>query len=475
MERQRFTERSASANVAFTLTLEERAELQTSSGVKKHHHKHSLKRRYEVLETLGKGTYGKVKRAVARQCGKTVAIKSIRKDRLRDDLDRAHIQREIEITASLTHPNIIRLYEVFESRERIVMVMEYASGGELYEYIQQKQRLTEEEARHFFRQITSAVHYCHKNGVVHRDLKLENILLDKDLNVKLADFGLSNRYMRGRCLDTFCGSPLYASPEIVNGLPYHGPEVDCWSLGVLLYALVYGSMPFDGTSYSILKEQIRRGRYKTPDISSGAYSLIGWMLRVKVEDRATVVDIANHWWLNLNCPNFSDTSFSGVTESKPRASTLPRKKHKERTFSSNSSSILLSPLEPSSHNQSMKLPKKGMLKELYNQVEYTCLSEHTDRSGSAGDSKADPSEDVERIATDIGRKKKGILKCNGKFSGVSPITSAPTWSHSFSKTSQEGDGGGQQEMEFEIKISLWKTHKSTGLQFPKNRYFDHAH
>ncbi|XP_016421948.1 NUAK family SNF1-like kinase 1, partial [Sinocyclocheilus rhinocerous] len=161
-----------------THTPEERAE------VKKHQHKHSLKRRFQVLETLGRGAYGKVKRAVERRCGKTVAIKSIRKERLRDDLDRAHIQREIEISASLVHPHIIRLYEVFESRERIVMVMEYASGGELYDYIQDKQRLSEEEARHFFRQITSAVQYCHKNGVVHRDLKLENILLDKDLNVK---------------------------------------------------------------------------------------------------------------------------------------------------------------------------------------------------------------------------------------------------------------------------------------------------
>ncbi|KAK2885854.1 hypothetical protein Q8A67_016691 [Cirrhinus molitorella] len=455
MERQQFTDRSAS-----TYTPEERAELQTSSGVKKHHHKHSLKRRFEVLETLGRGTYGKVKRAVERRCGKTVAIKSIRKERLRDDLNRAHIQREIEITASLVHPNIIRLYEVFESRERIVMVMEYASGGELYEYIQDKQRLPEEEARHFFRQITSAVQYCHKNGVVHRDLKLENILLDKDLNVKLADFGLSNRYMRGQCLDTFCGSPLYASPEIINGLPYHGPEVDCWSLGVLLYALVYGSMPFDGTSYSILKEQIRHGRYRIPDVLSGARSLIGWMLTVKTEDRATVEDIANHWWLNLNCPK--------ATESKPCASTLPRKKHKERTLISNSSFVLLSSLESSSHNQATKLPKKGILKNLYNQVDYT------DMSGSAGNGTAVTSEDVDRIVTDNGRKRKGILKCNGKFSGVSPITSAPTWSHGFSKTSQERDGGEQQEMEFEIKISLWKTHESTNLQFPQNSYFDYV-
>ncbi|XP_077071156.1 NUAK family SNF1-like kinase 1 isoform X2 [Siphateles boraxobius] len=400
-------------------------------------------------------------------CRQQVAIKSIRKERLRDDLDRAHIQREIEITASLTHPNIIRLYEVFESGERIVMVMEYASGGELYEYIQEKQRLSEDEARHFFGQITSAVHYCHKNGVVHRDLKLENVLLDKDLNVKLADFGLSNRFTRGRRLDTFCGSPLYASPEIVNGLPYHGPEVDCWSLGVLLYALVYGSMPFDGTSYSILKEQIRQGRYNTPDIPSEACSLIGWMLTVKVEDRATVEDITNHWWLNRNCPNFPDASFSGATESKPCASTLARKKHKERTFSS---SFLLSPLKASSHNQHMKLPKKGILKKLYHPVEHASLSEH---SGTAGNSKADTSEDVERNGTDTGRNRKGILKCNGKSSGVSPITSAPTWSHSFSKTSHESDGGGQPE--FEIKISLWKTHESTGLQLPQDCYFDHSH
>ncbi|KAL7859497.1 hypothetical protein SRHO_G00146440 [Serrasalmus rhombeus] len=147
------------------------------------------------------------------------------KERVSDDLDRAHIKREIEIISSLSHSNIIQIYEVFESREKIVMVMEYASGGELYENIQKKGRLTEEEARHFFSQITSAVLYCHKNSVVHRDLKLENVLLDQDLNVKLADFGLSNQYQRGHFLETFCGSPLYASPEIINALPYQGPEL----------------------------------------------------------------------------------------------------------------------------------------------------------------------------------------------------------------------------------------------------------
>ncbi|XP_044068207.1 NUAK family SNF1-like kinase 1 [Siniperca chuatsi] len=266
--------------------------------VKKHQHKHNLKHRYEVMETLGKGTYGKVKKAVERASLKMVAIKSIRKERITDNLDRIHIQREIEITSSLKHPNIIRFHEVFESRDKIVIVMEYASSGELYDYIQERRRLPETEARGLFRQITSAVHYCHKNGVVHRDLKLENILLDQDLNVKLADFGLSNHFQRGTLLQTYCGSPLYASPEIVKGLPYQGPEVDCWALGVLLYALVYSSMPFDGASHATLIEQISQGRYRRPNPPSDACALINWLLTVRVDERATIEDVANHWWVN---------------------------------------------------------------------------------------------------------------------------------------------------------------------------------
>ncbi|GAA6228962.1 NUAK family SNF1-like kinase 1 [Lates japonicus] len=266
--------------------------------VKKHQHKHNLKHRYEVMETLGKGTYGKVKKAVERASLKTVAIKSIRKERITDDLDKIHIQREIEITSSLRHSNIIRFHEVFESRDKIVIVMEYASRGELYDYIQERRRLPETEARSIFRQITSAVHYCHKNGVVHRDLKLENILLDQDLNVKLADFGLSNHFQRGTLLQTYCGSPLYAAPEIVKGLPYQGPEVDCWALGVLLYALVYSSMPFDGASHTTLTEQISQGCYHRPNPPSDACALIDWLLTVHVDERATIEDVANHWWVN---------------------------------------------------------------------------------------------------------------------------------------------------------------------------------
>ncbi|XP_026094383.1 NUAK family SNF1-like kinase 1 [Carassius auratus] len=270
----------------------------SNSGVKKHHHKHNLKHRYELLETLGRGTYGKVKKAIERHSGREVAIKSIRKEKIKDEQDMVHIRREIEIMSSLRHPHIISIYEVFENKDKIVIVMEYASKGELYDYISERRRLTERETRHFFRQIVSAVHYCHKNGVVHRDLKLENVLLDENCNIKIADFGLSNLYHKDKLLQTFCGSPLYASPEIVNGRPYRGPEVDSWALGVLLYTLVYGSMPFDGGDHKNLIWQISNGEYREPSQSSDARGLIRWMLMVNPDRRATVEDIANHWWVN---------------------------------------------------------------------------------------------------------------------------------------------------------------------------------
>ncbi|XP_056293072.1 NUAK family SNF1-like kinase 2 [Pseudoliparis swirei] len=289
--------------------------------VKRHHHKHNLKHRYEFLETLGKGTYGKVKKAKERS-GRLVAIKSIRKEKIKDEQDLVHIRREIEIMSSLCHPHIITIYEVFENKDKIVIVMEYASRGDLYDYICDKKNISEREARHFFRQIVSAVHYCHQNGIVHRDLKLENILLDGNGNVKIADFGLSNLFHCDKYLQTFCGSPLYASPEIVNGRPYRGPEVDTWSLGVLLYTMVHGTMPFDGNNHKALVQQISTGNYRKPINPSDACGLIRWMLMVNPDRRATIEEIAGHWWLNWGYqqPLLVEAKSSPVEQTTPPAS-----------------------------------------------------------------------------------------------------------------------------------------------------------
>jgi NUAK family SNF1-like kinase len=189
--------------------------------------------------------------------------------------------------------------------------MEYASGGELYDYLNERKRVTEIEARSIFRQIVSAVHFLHKNRIVHRDLKLENILIDNNGDIKLADFGLSNNWSPNNLLYTFCGSPLYASPEIVNGYPYFGPEVDCWSLGVLLYTLVYGSMPFQGGDYNRLVKQITDGQFIVPRERSGAFGLIKKCLCTKAAKRASIDDIAEHWWVNVGYGNIFEVFNNG--------------------------------------------------------------------------------------------------------------------------------------------------------------------
>uniref|UniRef100_H2ZMM2 non-specific serine/threonine protein kinase n=1 Tax=Ciona savignyi TaxID=51511 RepID=H2ZMM2_CIOSA len=193
-----------------------------------HTHRHNVKSRYDFYGNLGKGTYGKVKLARHRETGNMVAVKTIKKDKIKHDVDMKHIRREMEIMSSIQHDHIIQIFEVFENQDKIVIVMEYAPGGELYDHLASKSGICDKEARSFFRQIVSAVRYCHKIGIVHRDLKLENILLDENNTIKIADFGLANKFKSDEQLHTFCGSPLYASPEIVNGVPYVGPE---WTAG----------------------------------------------------------------------------------------------------------------------------------------------------------------------------------------------------------------------------------------------------
>ncbi|GAB0094181.1 mucin-5AC [Sergentomyia squamirostris] len=270
--------------------------------VKLNNHRKKLRQRFDIIKKLGQGTYGKVQLGINKETSQEVAIKTIKKCKIETEADLIRIRREVQIMSSVQHPNIIHIYEVFENREKMVLVMEFAAGGELYDYLSERKVLTEEEARRVFRQIATAVYYCHKHKICHRDLKLENILLDENGNAKIADFGLSNVFDDQRLLATFCGSPLYASPEIVKGTPYQGPEVDCWSLGVLLYTLVYGAMPFDGSNFKRLVKQISQGDYYEPKKPSPASPLIREMLTVCPQRRATIEQICNHWWVNEGYP-----------------------------------------------------------------------------------------------------------------------------------------------------------------------------
>ncbi|XP_056302174.1 serine/threonine-protein kinase MARK2 isoform X3 [Danio aesculapii] len=218
---------------------------------------------YRLLKTIGKGNFAKVKLAKHILTGREVAVKIIDKTQLNSS-SLQKLFREVRIMKLLNHPNIVKLFEVIETEKTLYLVMEYASGGEVFDYLVAHGRMKEKEARAKFRQIVSAVQYCHQKCIVHRDLKAENLLLDADMNIKIADFGFSNEFTLGNKLDTFCGSPPYAAPELFQGKKYDGPEVDVWSLGVILYTLVSGSLPFDGQNLKELRERVLRGKYRIP-------------------------------------------------------------------------------------------------------------------------------------------------------------------------------------------------------------------
>ncbi|KAH8360199.1 hypothetical protein KR093_011347, partial [Drosophila rubida] len=212
---------------------------------------------YKIIRTLGKGNFAKVKLAVHMPTGREVAIKVIDKTEL-NATARQKLYREVRIMKLLDHPNIVRLFQVIESERTLYLIMEYASRGELFDHLVKNGRIRERDARLIFRQLVSAIQYCHSKFVVHRDLKAENLLLDQHMNIKIADFGFGNTFNPNAQLETFCGSPPYAAPELFMGRKYAGPEVDAWSLGVVLYTLVSGSLPFDGGTLKELREHVLR-------------------------------------------------------------------------------------------------------------------------------------------------------------------------------------------------------------------------
>ncbi|XP_008573395.1 PREDICTED: serine/threonine-protein kinase MARK1 isoform X3 [Galeopterus variegatus] len=254
---------------------------------------------YRLQKTIGKGNFAKVKLARHVLTGREVAVKIIDKTQL-NPTSLQKLFREVRIMKILNHPNIVKLFEVIETEKTLYLVMEYASGGEVFDYLVAHGRMKEKEARAKFRQIVSAVQYCHQKCIVHRDLKAENLLLDADMNIKIADFGFSNEFTVGNKLDTFCGSPPYAAPELFQGKKYDGPEVDVWSLGVILYTLVSGSLPFDGQNLKELRERVLRGKYRIPFyMSTDCENLLKKLLVLNPIKRGSLEQIMKDRWMNV--------------------------------------------------------------------------------------------------------------------------------------------------------------------------------
>ncbi|KAG2736260.1 hypothetical protein G9P44_000350 [Scheffersomyces stipitis] len=261
---------------------------------------------WKLGKTLGRGATGRVLLATHQTTGQKAAVKVVSKSELHDEDQPVRknsddaglpygIEREIIIMKLLTHPNVLRLYDVWETSKALYLVLEYVEGGELFDLLVERGPLQEVEAIKYFRQIILGTAYCHALGICHRDLKPENLLLDAALNVKLADFGMAALESNGKLLETSCGSPHYAAPEIVSGLKYHGAASDVWSCGVILFALLTGRLPFDDENIRNLLLKVQAGNFDMPDeISPEAQDLIGRMLTVDPIKRIPTEKVLNH-------------------------------------------------------------------------------------------------------------------------------------------------------------------------------------
>ena len=266
--------------------------------------------KYEIGKTLGEGTFGKVKYAVNSETNEQVAIKILSKAQIQQQNMGAQIKKEITIMKKVAHANVVELKEVLASKSNIFLVLEFIQGGELFDKIVRAGRFNEQVARKYFRQLVGAIAYCHKQGVVHRDLKPENLLLDQEENLKISDFGLSN-FARtddlppdasavDKLLHTTCGTPNYVAPEVLADKGYDGKTADTWSIGVILYVLLAGFLPFDEPTMVSLFKKIQSGDYNFPRwFSPGARDLISSILVVDPAERFTLEQISDHPWFNV--------------------------------------------------------------------------------------------------------------------------------------------------------------------------------
>ncbi|KAM7042068.1 serine/threonine-protein kinase BRSK2 isoform 6-T6 [Acridotheres tristis] len=251
---------------------------------------------YRLEKTLGKGQTGLVKLGVHCVTCQKVAIKIVNREKLSESV-LMKVEREIAILKLIEHPHVLKLHDVYENKKYLYLVLEHVSGGELFDYLVKKGRLTPKEARKFFRQIISALDFCHSHSICHRDLKPENLLLDEKNNIRIADFGMASLQVGDSLLETSCGSPHYACPEVIRGEKYDGRKADVWSCGVILFALLVGALPFDDDNLRQLLEKVKRGVFHMPHfIPPDCQNLLRGMIEVDASKRLTLEHIQKHIW-----------------------------------------------------------------------------------------------------------------------------------------------------------------------------------
>ncbi len=263
--------------------------------------------KYELGKVLGEGTFGKVQLGTHIETGEKVAIKILSKAKLQQQNMGSQIKKEISIMKLVNHPNVCNLVEVLASRNKIFIVLELVTGGELFDKIVDAGRFSEDEARKYFYQLCSGVMYCHKQGVAHRDLKPENLLLDDSDRLKISDFGLSAMNLANademeggykELLHTTCGTPNYVAPEVLADKGYDGYKADTWSCGVILYVLLVGYLPFDQPTMALLFKTIARADFEFPEwVVGDAKDLIGRLLTADPAKRITLEEAMAHPWL----------------------------------------------------------------------------------------------------------------------------------------------------------------------------------
>ena len=259
---------------------------------------------YLLGQLLGEGAFAKVRLATQIHIKEKCAIKIVDKRLLENVNDIQRLRKEIKILKKIRHKNIIQLYDIMESKTNLYFVMEYCKGGELFDFIVKKKRLTEEEACTFFHQIINGIEYLHNQGIIHRDLKPENLLLDDKNQIKISDFGLSTFFTKDNYLQTACGTPSYAPPEMLEGLQYNGEASDIWSCGIILYAMLCGALPFTESKEDIIVEKIKKHEYKIPDyLSKEAQDILNHILKINPQERYSIESIKIHPWFNIIKPH----------------------------------------------------------------------------------------------------------------------------------------------------------------------------